>query len=250
MVLRAHAIYKLGYPDQALERVRQAVALVRSLSHQFTVAWVLGFAGELYWRRGNKLAAQELWEEMAALSNQQGFKLMIAKASVFLGFALVDQRRGDDGLTKMHDGLCGLIDALPMDEKVHGSGFFALALGKAGRVDEGLSKINEALRPANQAKTFGDLYLLQLIKGQLFLMKSVAGLRKAKQCFSTALELARKQKAKSDELRATIPLAKLLVQQGRREQAHAMLKKIHNWFTEGWGTSVSAPPTQPPLARA
>ena len=133
MVLLAHVLYKLGYPDQALARVQQAMALVRSFSHQFTVAWVLGFAGELYWRRGNKLAAQGLWEEMAALSNQQGFKLMIAKASVFLGFALVDQGRGDDGLTKMHDGLYGLIDALPMDEKVHGSGFFALALGKAGR---------------------------------------------------------------------------------------------------------------------
>jgi len=67
-------------------------------------------------------------------------------------------------------------------------------------------------------------------------MKNV-GLRKAKQCFTTALELAREQKAKSDELRAAIPLATLLVQQGRREQAYAMLEKIYNWFTEGFDTA-------------
>ena len=70
-MLLAHVLYKLGYPDQALERTRQALAVARSLSHPFTTAWVLGFVGELYWRRGDKLAAQEVWEEMAALSTKQ-----------------------------------------------------------------------------------------------------------------------------------------------------------------------------------
>ncbi|MBV8772378.1 MAG: tetratricopeptide repeat protein [Deltaproteobacteria bacterium] len=237
MLMLAHVIFKLGYPDQALERVRQGLALARDISHQFTLAWVLGFAGELYWTIGNKLAAQKLWEEMAALSRQQAFKPMIAKASVFLGFALVDQGRGDDGITKMYDGLYSLIDSLPKDERLHGAGFLSLALGKTGRVDEGLNKVDQALRLANEAKTFGNLHLLQLIKGHLFLMKSPAGLRKAKQCFSTALELARQQNARSDELRAAISLAKLLVQQGRGEQARSMLKKIYNWFTEGFDTA-------------
>jgi len=171
------------------------------------------------------------------LSNQQAFKPMMAKASVFLGFALVDEGHGDEGIIKIYDGLYSLIEALPMDERVHGSGFFALALGKIGRVDEGLSKIDEALGLATQAKTFGDLYLLHLIKGQIFLMKNADGLRNAKQCFSTALELARKQKAKSDELRAVIPLAKLLVRQGRSKQAASMLRKIYGWFTEGFDTA-------------
>jgi predicted ATPase len=75
-----------------------------------------------------------------------------------------------------------------------------------------------------------------LRKGELILMKSPSSLRKAKQCFNVAIKIARNQKAKSNELAASIALARLLAQQGRREQARLMLKKIYNWFTEGFDT--------------
>jgi hypothetical protein len=56
-------------------------------------------------------------------------------------------------------------------------------------------------------------------------MKNAAGLRKAKQSLSTALEIAREQNTKSDDLRAAIPLAKLLGQQGRRDHARTRIAK-------------------------
>jgi predicted ATPase len=68
-------------------------------------------------------------------------------------------------------------------------------------------------------------------------MKSPSGLRKAKQCFSSAIEIAREQKAKSEELAVAIQLARVLVQQGHRDKARSMLKKIYNWFTEGFDTA-------------
>jgi predicted ATPase len=68
------------------------------------------------------------------------------------------------------------------------------------------------------------------------LIKNPSGFRKARQCFSSASEIAREQNAKSDELSATIQLARLLAQPGRREQARSTLKKIYNWFTEGFDT--------------
>jgi tetratricopeptide (TPR) repeat protein len=236
MAMLAHKVYQLGYPDQALDRIRQAMTLAKSLSHPFTLAWVLRSAGELYWRRGDKLTAQELWEEKAALCNSQGFEPLLASASLFLGFALVDEGRGEAGIAKMQDALAGRSHALTIGEKVRGLALLALALGKMGEADQGLEKIDEALALAKQAKKFGDFYLLYLFKGQLLLMKNAAGLRKAKQCFSTALGIARDQNAKSDELRAATPLAKLMAQQGRREQARVMLCKIYNWFTEGFDT--------------
>jgi hypothetical protein len=54
----SHVVHALGYPDQGLKRMQQAVRLARNLSHPFTLAWVLGSAGELNWRRGEKLTAQ------------------------------------------------------------------------------------------------------------------------------------------------------------------------------------------------
>jgi tetratricopeptide (TPR) repeat protein len=123
---------------------------------------------------------------------------------------------------------------LPIADKVRWMGLLALAEGKAGQADEGLARIDEALALAKKIKKPKDLGDLYLFKGQLALIKNPSGFRKARQCFSSASEIAREQNAKSDELSATIQLARLLAHQGRREQARSMLKKIYNWFTEGF----------------
>jgi predicted ATPase len=59
----------------------------------------------------------------------------------------------------------------------------------------------------------------------------------AAQCFRDAIEVARRQSAKSLELRATMSLARLLDQQGRRNEARTMLAAIYNWFTESFDTA-------------
>ena len=59
----------------------------------------------------------------------------------------------------------------------------------------------------------------------------------AQSCFERAIEIARKQSAKSWELRATMSLARLLAKQGRRDEARAMLSGIYSWFTEGFDTA-------------
>jgi predicted ATPase len=58
----------------------------------------------------------------------------------------------------------------------------------------------------------------------------------AETCFLKAIDIARKQKARSFELRATMSLARLWQQHGKAKQAHKMLSKIYNWFTEGFDT--------------
>ena len=58
----------------------------------------------------------------------------------------------------------------------------------------------------------------------------------AEACFQKAIEVARRQSAKSLELRATMSLVRLRQQQGKRVEAHALLSEIYNWFTEGFDT--------------
>ena len=58
----------------------------------------------------------------------------------------------------------------------------------------------------------------------------------AETCFLKAIAIAQRQQAKSLELRATVSLARLWQQQGKRAEAHHMLSEVYRWFTEGFDT--------------
>ena len=60
--------------------------------------------------------------------------------------------------------------------------------------------------------------------------------KEAEECFWKAIEIARKQQAKSLELRAVMSLSRLWQQQGKQREAHQMLAEIYGWFTEGFDT--------------
>jgi predicted ATPase len=72
------------------------------------------------------------------------------------------------------------------------------------------------------------------LKGKLLLKQDDSNAAEAQSCYERAIEIARKQSAKSLELRATMSLARLLDKQGRRDEARAMLSQIYGWFTEGF----------------
>ncbi|MGH7960275.1 MAG: hypothetical protein ACRERD_00420, partial [Candidatus Binatia bacterium] len=59
----------------------------------------------------------------------------------------------------------------------------------------------------------------------------------AEACFHQAIAIARKQEAKSLELRAVMSLSRLWQQQGKQQQAHSQLGEIYGWFTEGFDTA-------------
>ena len=78
---------------------------------------------------------------------------------------------------------------------------------------------------------------LNHVKGELLLAQNPSDVAKAEQCFRRAIEIARRQSAKSEELRATTSLARLLAKQGKPDEARAMLAVIYGWFTEGFDTA-------------
>jgi predicted ATPase len=107
---------------------------------------------------------------------------------------------------------------------------------KIGQAEEGL-RMGPALALAQ--KTGDRLFEaeLQRLKGEMLLIGDDGGAAKGAQCFRDAIEVARRQSAKSWELRATTSLARLLAKQGKRDEARAILAEIYNWFTEGFDTA-------------
>ena len=113
----------------------------------------------------------------------------------------------------------------------------AAAYGQVGQVDEGLHLLAEALAMVDT--TVGRPYEAELhrLHGVLLLQQPVPDAPAAEACFQQALDVARRQQAKSWELRAAMSLAQLWQQQGKRAEARELLAPIYGWFTEGFDTA-------------
>jgi predicted ATPase len=79
---------------------------------------------------------------------------------------------------------------------------------------------------------------LYRVKGELLLRQPVPDPPEAERCFRQALDSARRQEARSQELRAATSLSRLWQRQGKRAEAHDLLAPIYGWFTEGFDTPV------------
>ena len=115
-------------------------------------------------------------------------------------------------------------------------GLIATALGKTGRFDEALRTIEESLSIIDRTGQRHCEAEVHRLKGELLLAQRTSNAADAEKCFRTAINIARKQHAKSWELRATTSLARLLAKQRKRDKASTMLAEIYRWFTEGFDT--------------
>ena len=115
--------------------------------------------------------------------------------------------------------------------------FLAEAYGKAGQAAAGVRILTEALEAAH---TTGERFYEAELYRLMGVLRLQAGHRhkplEAEASFLKALDVARRQQAKSLELRAAISLARLWQQQDKRTEAHALLAPIYAWFTEGFDT--------------
>ena len=97
--------------------------------------------------------------------------------------------------------------------------------------------MTEALDAANKHEEREHEAEIHRLKGELLLRQDQSNAREAQGSFQCAIEIARKQSAKSWELRATTSLARLLDKQGNRDEARAILAEIYAWFIEGFDTA-------------
>jgi ribosomal protein L40E len=124
---------------------------------------------------------------------------------------------------------------------------------RAERREEGLNVLADALAQVEKTENRSHEAELYRLKGTLTNQTGVPGLRheepdvqqqtsrtqaeaEAETCFHGAIEIARRQRAKSFELRAVTSLARLWQQQGKNKEARKILAEIYGWFTEGFDT--------------
>jgi len=112
----------------------------------------------------------------------------------------------------------------------------AEACASVGQIEEAISAVDEVLPIAQTEDRYYEAELNRL-RGEFLLMRGNTERGAAEDCFRTAIDIARRQSAKSWELRATTSLARLLAKQGKRDEARTMLADTYGWFTEGFDTA-------------
>jgi predicted ATPase len=233
----ARTLWTLGYADRALERGNECIALARALAHPHTLAFAESAVGRLHrWRREAR-AARETAERLMALSTEHGFIFWLAVANILHGWAMAEQGRNQEAIAQIQEGLAALRAAGAEVERPENLSLLAEACTKTGRLDDGLSAVTEALAAADKHENRYYEAETHRLKGELLLRQVHADASEAQNCFHQAIDIARKQSAKSWELRATTSLARLLAKHGRRDEARTMLAEIYGWFTEGFDTA-------------
>jgi adenylate cyclase len=230
-------LWPLGYPEQALTRSQESLALARELSHPFTEANALVYASYVHWLRGESRAVLEGAEALIALAGEHGFLEFVGIGTFQRATALADRGQLQEGIAGMRAILeamraAGLVLGLP--------GMLAMlakAHGKAGQAEEGLELLDEAqglLAKTGERTAEAEVHR---VKGELLLARSPSDPAGAKASFREALEVARRQSAKSWELRAATSLARLWQSQGKRDEARDLLAPVCAWFSEGFDTN-------------
>jgi class 3 adenylate cyclase/predicted ATPase len=237
----ALALWHLGYPDQALQKIHQALTLARELSHPLSLARALDLASWIHHFRREGQAAQEQAEATVTFCTEQGFPFYLAHGTILWGWALAEQGQEEEGIAQMQQGLAAYQATASELFRPYHLGLLAAAYGRMARIEEGLPMLAQALAFVDKTgERFSEAELYRL-KGELTLQTKVQGPKskveeEAKECFHKAIEIAQRQSAKSWELRAVMSLARVWQKQDRKDEARQLLAEIYGWFTEGFDT--------------
>jgi predicted ATPase len=233
----AMILWILGYPDQALTRSQEMLTYAQASSHAFNLARALGSPAALHQYRREGAAVQEYAEAALAIITEHGFGHLWPFATYNRGWALAAQGQREAGTAQMRQGLAAM---QTMGSRQSLSGFLARlaeAYGQSGQAEAGLRVLAEAL--AHVEDTGERHYAAEVyrIKGELLLQQALPDMPQAEACFQQALAVARRQQARSWELRAAMSLCRLWQHQGKRAEARELLAPIYGWFTEGFDTA-------------
>ncbi len=251
----AMAKWILGFPDQALRDINEALALANDACHCDDFVFARQFAAVVHQLRRESKQALELAEEAFAQARQHGLAQRIALIASIRGWALAKQGMVREGIEQMrqaldaHSAIGSIKSHAPLSLSL-----LAELLGDAGKIKEGLTAIEEALLSAQSAGMRHYEAEWYRIKAELMLRESEIKSQpqdhnksqsydgnprweEAERCFCKAIEVASQQRAKSFELRATTSLARLWQKQNRQAEARQRLIEIYSWFSEGHNTA-------------
>ncbi|QDV24218.1 serine/threonine-protein kinase [Aureliella helgolandensis] len=231
----AKARWMLGYPEQALQLGQQAIALASDLGHPTSLAHTQLSVAMVHQYLRNASETLALAEALQKLAADQGLPYYLAGGLVLQGWAIAELGHGEEGIALIQKGF-----ATGGSTRAHWRSYsltlLADAHGKCQNLTEGLVALEDAMTVV--AATGICIFEPEIyrLKGEFLLSQDIQKSAEAEACYGEAIAIARRQQAKTLELRATLSLARFYERQGRFADGQAALSTIYGTFTEGFGT--------------
>ena len=235
LTFRPLALWLLGYPKTALMQTDRAIAAARDTGHVPTLLFALTLTALTHVCCKDHASAIAHLEECIALAQDEA-PYMKYLAAGNRGCILAQTGEASEAIQAISDAITELH---PIGATVWRTAWLAhlsLAYAELGKLDDAWRCIGEAMTAAETTKERWFEVEIHRIAGELALMSPNRDTVKAEAYFEQALTIARKQKAKSWELRAAMSMARLWSDQGKRDEARELLAPVYGWFTEGFDT--------------
>jgi class 3 adenylate cyclase/predicted ATPase len=236
-LLLAWDLWILGYPEQALHNVLQAHTRARQQDDAYTVAFACYVTSAVHLLRGETQASLESAEQSLALSREHHINLYALYSQFGRGCALAKLGQLGPAMAEIRGGLeearrinLGYMRGFML-------GWLATIQAENGELEIALTTLDEALEQTNDVTGRAWEAELLRLRGNVLLAVRPEAAGAAEQSYLSAIMVARKQGARSLELRAATSLARLLRAQGRNEEARAQLAPVLGWFSEGFETA-------------
>ena len=233
---RSFASWFLGYPEAALVTADRALKDAREIGQAATLMYTLNFMPLTYIYCGDYAAAKAQADEVVALAGEKGSLFWKAFGMMNQGWLFALTAKASDAVQMITSGITAWRSTGATLWAPLRMSHLARAYAELDQFDDAWRCLGEAMTAVETAKERWCEAEIHRVAGEITLMSPEPDAAKAEAYFERALAVARKQQAKSWELRVAMSVARLWRDQGKRQQARNLLAPVYGWFTEGFDT--------------
>ena len=230
------SLWMLGYPDRAEREISAAIALTRQHGHRHTEAFALCFQSIHCQFRRDAQGALEWARLTTEVASRLGIRQWLAWSMVIAGWAQALLEDPDDGLRQLDAGMAHWQAPSPEFMLPYFLILKAEILINEARLDEALGALEEAQRLAEKNGEAAIKAEIFRLRGEALSRQPDAPGEAVDACFTQALDVARRQSARSHELRAAMGFHRVMKEHGRRDEAYRPLAEAYGRFEEGFQT--------------
>jgi predicted ATPase len=233
---RSMALWLLGYPKAALADTEHALKDAREIGQAATLIYALVWTSFAQTFCGSYATANAQSDEVVPMADEQDSVFWKAFGMLNQGCVLALTGEAADAVQMITRGLTAYRSTGTTMWMPTYLSYLARAYAGLGQFDDAWRCIGEGMTTIETSNESWFKAESHRMAGEIALKSPQRDTAKAEAYFERALEVARKQQAKSWELRAAMSMARLWRDQGKRHEARDLLAPVYDWFTEGFDT--------------